>query len=369
MKITYVIGQLTVSGTELQLLELIRHLDPSQYQVTVISLYDQAPLADNLRALGCTVRLLAREKRSRVAVFLDMFRELKNNRPDVVHGFAFAARPAMIIAKLLGIKGRVVSIRTFRPWKYRFLAWLDQIILNLADTVLCNSYAAYHELSASITLKQTTSQVIYNGLDLQRFDQQFQQRPAGAPPVVLDDEHPLTICCVGTLAPVKNHDILLRAFKRVLATYPTAQLWLVGGGPNDQALTDLTRALELADHVVFWGQRTDVPSILRYVDLGVLASSREGMPNAVIEYLAAGLPVVATDVGGIRELVDSDAIGLLVPPNDMAALADALLVLLADRDRARRMGQRGRAKVEAEFAVEGMVSHMETIYRTLLESE
>jgi glycosyltransferase involved in cell wall biosynthesis len=141
----------------------------------------------------------------------------------------------------------------------------------------------------------------------------------------------------------------------------------VGDGPLRNSLEQLAQALGVSDHVAFLGTRSDVPALLQQVTIGVNSSQNEGFPNAIIEYMAANLPVVATNVGGVPELVIDGETGTLVPSDNPSALADALLYLLRTPVVARRMGAAGRRRVEEHFTAQRMVRETEAVYEALLK--
>ena len=172
---------------------------------------------------------------------------------------------------------------------------------------------------------------------------------AGAPVVI----------CVAGFREEKDHATLLRAFRTVVDARP-AVLRLVGDGPERAAAEALTRELGLEDSVEFLGDRSDVERLLADADVFVLASyAVENLPFAVLEAMAAGLPVVATDVGALAELVRDGVTGALVPARDPEALAGAVTGLLADSDRARALGLAGRAHLQAEFGYDDFVARIE----------
>jgi glycosyltransferase involved in cell wall biosynthesis len=165
------------------------------------------------------------------------------------------------------------------------------------------------------------------------------------------------VVCVAGFRAEKDHGSLLRAFATVVAEHPAARLRLVGDGPERPAAEALTRELGIEPSVEFLGDRDDVAELLAGSDVLVLASyAIENLPFAVLEAMAVGLPVVATDVGALAELVDDGVTGWLVPPRDTAALATALGRLVADPERARAMGRAGRDRLDAEFSWTGFVS-------------
>jgi glycosyltransferase involved in cell wall biosynthesis len=171
---------------------------------------------------------------------------------------------------------------------------------------------------------------------------------------------------VGLLRPQKAHHVLLRAAKTLVERWPDLQVLIIGDGPERANIERLIAELELERNVRITGLRRDVPDVLAALDIAVCCSDFEGSPLSVLEYMAAGLPVVATEVGGLADLIESGINGLLVPPGDPAALATALAQLLSDRATARAMGARGVERRMEEFDISVIVRRLEALYGELL---
>jgi glycosyltransferase involved in cell wall biosynthesis len=182
------------------------------------------------------------------------------------------------------------------------------------------------------------------------------RKELGLPP-----EGPI-IGTVGRLVPIKGHTWLVRAVARVLVEFPQTCVVLVGDGPLLGELKDLAAELGISPHVVFLGTRHDIPECLAVLDLFVLPSLNEGMGRALLEAMAVGCPVVATRVGGIPDIVADGTTGLLVPPRDDRALAEAILTLLWDPSRRAAYGEAARRHVDGRFDVETMVRNIERLY-------
>jgi glycosyltransferase involved in cell wall biosynthesis len=174
---------------------------------------------------------------------------------------------------------------------------------------------------------------------------------------------------VGSLYPVKAFDVLLRATVTLVRDRPDTKLLLVGEGAQREALEALSRELRLESSVRFLGDRGDVRDILETFNVAVCCSWSEGSPLSVMEYMDAGLPVVATTVGGLPDLVAPDVNGLLVAPGDPSALAASISVLLADPERARAMGARGAERRSREFDIDVLAGRLGDLYIELLEQK
>ncbi len=203
--------------------------------------------------------------------------------------------------------------------------------------------------------------VIANGVDVNR----FRPRSVGE-----EADAPVRFIYVGRLEPVKGVDLVLQAATLLRSALPGgAPAWsltLAGDGSQRAALEAQAHALGLADRVRFLGTRQDVANLLSSNDVLVLPSRWEGMPNVALEAMACGLPVIATAVGGTPEVVAHRETGILVPPEQPLALAQAMAVLLADASLREKMGQAGRRRVETEFSIDTAVARTEALYRELL---
>jgi glycosyltransferase involved in cell wall biosynthesis len=173
---------------------------------------------------------------------------------------------------------------------------------------------------------------------------------------------------VAMLRPEKGHAVLLQAARKVVDELPTARFLLAGAGPERGAIETLRTQLGLKQNVLLLGQRDDVPALLAAADVAVLCSLPlvETFPNSILEALASSRPVVCTDVGSIREMVEHESTGLIVPPMDPPALAQALTRLLSEPELSRAMGERGRSGVRERFTTERMVRDREDLFLELV---
>ena len=174
---------------------------------------------------------------------------------------------------------------------------------------------------------------------------------------------------VGRLVPVKNVDLLIRGFVRLCHSVPDSVLVIAGDGPLRVALTELARDLGIAERVAFVGWRRDLDRLYRTMDLVALTSRNEGTPVALIEAMAAGRAVVATDVGGVADVVENGLTGLLVASNDVEAVAQALIRLARSRDERERLGAAGRRRVADRYTASRLIDEVDALYRTALDTK
>jgi glycosyltransferase involved in cell wall biosynthesis len=216
-------------------------------------------------------------------------------------------------------------------------------------------------------MPQGKVEIIYNGVDLERFAPVSTERQARAKRILGYESHESVIAIVTHLTPVKGVDVFVAAAAIVAREMPHARFLVVGGGPLLEALLDSARSLGIEKRISFCGEVADVIPYLAAADVGVLASLSEGLPNAILEYMAAGLPVVSTDVGGVAELLGEDGdCGFRVPTGAPAAMADRLVVLLGSSELRLEMGARGRSRAKDLFGLNRMLDQYEKLYQRLL---
>jgi glycosyltransferase involved in cell wall biosynthesis len=291
----------------------------------------------------------------------------RQHRPDIAQiYFLDSAYFGVPIARVCGVR-KVVRVRNnLGYWLTRRHRILNRLFRPWVDVTLTNSDAGREQLLAEGLTPERIA-VVENGVDMasgsregagNRESSDDSWLPAAAPSASL------MIGCVANLRPVKNIAGLLRAAKIVCDRLPTARFAVAGGGEQRAELEALKESLGLGDRFTFLGPVTDVPAFLRGVSIAVLPSLSEGMSNAVLEYMAAGKAVVATDVGANRAVL-GDA-GVIVPPADDAALADAILNLLNNPAEVLRLGAAARARAEERYSRAAMCRRFEAFYRGLV---
>ena len=245
------------------------------------------------------------------------------------------------------------------------LKWLFRRLNTRFDCVVAPSQPILGELARTEALEARRMLWIPNGVDTLR----FHPRPPAARAAMRQSlglrTDALAFGCVARMTPEKRHVDLVDAFARVHAAFPQARLLLMGDGPLRGELEARAASLGVADAVRMLGMRPDVEAILPALDVGMLASSTEGMSNAILEMMACGLPMIATDVGGNPSLVQAGATGLLVPACLPDRLAEAMLVLATDPALRHRMGEAARLRVQREFSLAAMVRAFDHAYRRL----
>jgi glycosyltransferase involved in cell wall biosynthesis len=355
------IDRLSRAGTETQLLALVRELDRANVRPSLVLLDGTDDLSRALEPADCPVlRLGVRKLVSPTAV--GAARRLRafwrEHRPDVLQVyFLDAAYLGAPLAKACGVK-KVLRVRNnLGYWVTPRHRMMGRLVRPFVDATLTNTAAGRDALVARDGLPAERVVVLENGVDTARFNR-----------FLLPDtsKRLVRVGCVANLRPVKNVDGLMRAAKDALARFPQLVFEVVGDGEQRAELEGLHAALGLGPRFVLRGSVHDVPNFLRSVDVAVLPSHSEGMSNALLEYMAAGRAVIATDVGANARLLDGGKCGLLVPPDDGPALVSALGALLENPLRAAGFGAAARRRVGAEFSRDAMRKRFEGFYKELL---
>ncbi len=367
-----------LGGAEEYLYLLMEGLDRWRFDIQFACTDEKAlePLIARLRSLGITVRAVTergfavtdRASRHNITMFWRFFR---SHRVDIVHfnlPHPFACRIPILAARLAGVPALVTTnhLPTLSPQAY---TWKGRLLLHLAgrclDMTIVESEINRRLALDHLHLDPAKTRTIYHGIDLSRFDRAFDQ-------MVLRREFDLgseavIIGTVGRLTAQKAHDVFLQAAARIKRRSRRARFIIVGDGELREQLEQQARHLGLSGEVRFTGYRRDVPSLLSLFDVFVLSSRFEGLPLSILEAMAARKPVIATCVDGVPEAVVDGETGWLVPPDDAEALADRILALIENPQRARAMGAAGRHRVESLFRKERMVAQTEQLYAQLVE--
>jgi glycosyltransferase involved in cell wall biosynthesis len=361
--VALVITDLDVGGAERALAALATRLDPQRWRPGVFCLGEAGPLAEVVRRANLPCECLGVSRRNPVQAIGRLARSLRRFAPQLVQSFMFHANlAARLAAPWAGSPWVVGGLRVAEHQK-KWHLMLDRLTAPLATGSVCVSQGVLRFSRDVARLNPSRLTVIPNGIDPVPFDR--------APPLprsmigVPDDAH--LALYVGRLDPQKGLPDLLNAAERVIAHRPDWHLALAGDGPHSGWLErQVAERAPLRDKVHRLGPRDDVPSLLRSADLLVHPSLWEGMPNAVLEAMAARLPVVGTAVEGTEDLIVPGRTGWLVPAGDVAALSQALIEAADSPERRRRFGEAGRLRVETDFSLEATVSAYERLWAGIL---
>lgn len=365
----------TSGGSERFLRNLLRHLSPSMYRVTLVQLCLEPQMKYRLHdtqiaSIEMQMYMPTREVYGveGLAILRRLRRMVREQAFDVIQ----SQHESADVFNALLPRGPAHAVRISNR---RDTGFLKSAKLRLAarllnrryDRIVAPSQAILDAVARTERARPRNMLCIPNGVDTERFQPVDATQRRGLRQTLGFEEDVLLVGCVGSLTEVKRHADLLEAFARTRGAQPEAHLLLVGEGPLRGAIAQRSAAADLAGHVHLLGQRPDVQHVLQALDLFVLASETEGLSNAILEAQACGLPVVATHVGGNPEVVRSDC-GVLVPAGAPQALADAMLDLLRDPDKRAAMGQCAVQRTLREHSLDAMVHAYEALYRELVHA-
>lgn len=375
-RLTIVIETLDRGGAEWHLLQVLPRLREHNFKIEIFCLHHRGELAAEMERRGIVVHGSDVPQSSlllRVGYLLirsvALFAHLVRNKPDIVHFFLPAAyilgAPASVIARC---RIRLMSRRSQNNYQDH-LFWsgtIERQWHHRMSAVLGNSRSVIEQLSQE-GVPDSKLHLVYNGVDLSAFGRQI-PRQVARDRLGLSSEA-LVFVIVANLIPYKGHADLLQAFAQIKDRLPGNWVLLCAGRDDGigSVLQDMVEDLGLTQRVHWLGSVKDVPSLLAAADVGLLTSHEEGFSNAIIEYMATGLPAIVTDVGGNPEAVLHEQSGLVVPARAPGTLADAILRLTFDPPLRQRFGAAAQSLVRERFSLEACVEQYVHLYRRILK--
>jgi glycosyltransferase involved in cell wall biosynthesis len=361
IRVVEVLASGTNGGAQEHLISLIARLDASRYVVSVVSLSAGSAVRKLQRA---GVAVLVIDELDDVIAVGALSAHLAEVRADVVHAHMYRAETVAARAVIaLGEAGQRRPYLVATAHSSRVRTGDDrQLLLDLTpnfDQLIAVSQASEAKLHREGRTVVPIS-LIYNGVDLERYD--HQEACCTLPEEYGMEAGSQIVGVVARLEPEKGHPTLLEAWPAIVRAVPDVYLLIVGEGSRRDALEAQARELRIAHRVIFTGRRDDVPAVTAALDVAVLPSYREAQGLTILEAMALSRPVVASDVGGIPEMVQDGVTGLLVPPHDAQALTTAIVRLLTDHPYADTLGRAGHDLVHDRFCIEIMVNSVSSIY-------
>ncbi|MCL7960263.1 MAG: glycosyltransferase [marine benthic group bacterium] len=376
IRIVYLIDSLGMGGAERVLLSNLEHLDRGRFEPRVAVLQQRGgnPLAGEIQKLGIPVDMVWVERLRDPRALPRVIRYLRASRADLLHTqLEFSIILGGVAARVLRIPC-VSTLHTFNvpapgtrdAWRAKLNWWSLRRMNTMVITV--SEAGRLHHLDYG-RLPPDRVITMYNGVDLAAFGPR--DEPAGFSlrhKLGIQPDAPV-IVTVAVLRKPKGHRHLIGALAGILPSMPDTKLVIVGDGDEGPALRRQATDLQLDGHVVFTGARSDIADLLAMSNLFVLPTLDDVLPTVVAEAMAAGLPVVASNVGGLPEMVVDGVTGLLVPPADEEALADACLELLTNRRKAHVMGLAGRDVARERFDVKHQSELLGDLYVSMLRAD
>lgn len=358
-RIVFVLGRLKTGGNETAALQLLARLDRSRFEPSLLVLSaERDSIADEFAALALPIASCRFDQGNRLSFVWRLRGQFRRIRPDAVLCYSYSAMHLWVhlAGRLAGVPQRTTRVASWFDWMMPQLTRLQRYSILVCNQEIAVSEYVGRRLRETGRTPSGGVVVIPNGCDVTGISKR-----AATARLRRSSDAPLSIVMVSRLEEAKDHATLLKAFASVVKQLPQARLRIVGDGPLRPSLERLSQDLAVRGNVDFLGLRRDVPEVLGPNDVFAFSTRTEGFPNALIEAMAAGLPVVSSDLPPCREILDGGRAGLLAPPGDAAAMAAALSSLLSAPPRAREVAAAGLRRVEERYQLVDMVQAYERV--------
>jgi len=363
IKILFVLDRIKYAGTQLHALELVERLNKDEFDSRACCLDGRDPYP-GIMNLG----IKKIYGFGGIKGLMQLVRYIKREEFDIVHTFLFNEDILGVIAAHLA-KAKVIITDRRGTGKFihgaRRHIFAYRIINRWVGKIICVSNAVREIVKIKERVSDAKLITIYNGVDIEKFRIRKSPSQMKSSLGLKDDEFAVGI--IANFSWIKGHKDIIVAAKTVIKTLPNTKFIFIGDGALFKKCKKLTEDSGIDKNILFLGRRDDIPELLPIMDVAVNASYSEGMSNAILEAMAAGVPVVATAVDGNLETVVDGTTGILVPPKNPETMASAIIKILSDRKLARKMGDEAREVVKNKFTSEIMIKNTEDLYRDLLK--
>ena len=370
--IIWMIDSLGPGGAEQLMPTILKNLKQAGFNIRICALQIRAgnPIASELERLGLPVDLIQIPNLRQPLNLFRILRYLRLHRPQLLHTqLEFADILGTVAAKILGMPS-VSTVHTLDVFPEKKSAWgrmkLRWFLLGkLCDRVIAVSEKTRQHYLQSGGLPHDKVITLYNGVDISRFKNIDANQIAKLKQALHLPLNSKVIITVAVLREPKGIQFMIRALPAILEQCPEVHYLIVGDGQHSASLVDLVAALTIKDRVTFAGHRTDIPDLLACCDIFVLPTLKDALPTVLIEALAAGKPIVASDVGGVPEIIENGVNGLLVSPGNPLKLAEACLKLLKNHELSMQMVLAGSETVRKHFDIDSQIKQLSTLYEEL----
>lgn len=360
IKVLHLIHKLSSGGAENGVINLLNNINNEKFSPSVCTFVGKGDQTYRLDKKKTIIYELNKRHGNDITIPRKLIKIFKKDKPHIIHTHGWGTLCEGVLsgkyAKIpIIIHGEHGTIQD-KKWNI----FVQRIFWRLANQILTVSYEHSKELCQRIGFNIEKIKVIPNGVDTNRFytnktNVYLRER-------LNFQQNDIVIGSVGRLVAVKNQSLLIKAFSIIVQKHSNVKLILVGDGPLKNVLQKRAKEYGLSSNIQFLGKRYDIPEIMASMDIFSLTSDSEGMSNTILEAMSSGLPVIATNVGGNKELIYQNATGILVPPKDVYALANALSYVIINKDIRKKMGRSGRKRAVEKFSIEEMVHGYEKLY-------
>lgn len=361
--------RLPVGGVENQLLSILRNYDKSKLSPLVCSLSDKGQIGEEIERDGIEVVCLNKlGHRFDWSIVKDICRLIKEHNIKVVRTHQYHAN---LYGRLAAHKAEVPCVvasihNTYTRDKKFHRRLINRFLARFTDRIIAVSGKVRDDILMYDHISPDKVEVIHNGVDIDIFSNQdgkVKRSEFGIP------EDTVVIGNVGRLAEAKGQRYLLEALAVLKDKFPMIRLLIAGDGPLMKELKGYAETLGIKQNVLFLGMRRDIPALLSVMDIFVLPSLWEGLPNALLEAMAGSRPIIAADIPAFREIIDSKDVGILIPPGDSAALAEALSLLLEERSLRETMGRNAKQRCLSLFDIKAVVGAYTGLFEAILRGK
>lgn len=364
IKIIYLIDffETAQAGTENQLLKLLRYLPRDLFEIYFVSIQRRL-FFEELQSQISDVKFKNLDGSADISksifTLFRLYQFFIKVKPHILHTFFPAGNSfGVLIGRLAGVPIIISSRRDMGYWYTTKDLMLTRFANLFVSRIVANSYAVRNQTVKLEKCSQKKIQVIYNGIDLKQYRQFLKSLDKPKKPIV---------AMVANLnRTVKRVDLFIKAAKEIVKRYPDTQFWIFGDGHLRSELEDFVQKLKLSSHVKFWGRLKSIHQYLHEIKLGVNCSDSEGFSNSIMEFMLAGIPVVATNVGGNSELIIHEHNGILVEPNNVDTIVRNITELLYDEKRIKSFGMNSLTSMTEKFNLDLMIKNSTLFYRTLV---
>lgn len=358
IRIVHLTTDSAIGGTERMILAVANNLDANRFSSFVVTLKGGGPLERLCTERGIPFASVNMRSKYDIIALFKLLPLLKSLNADVLHTYLFHANVVgRIIGRLCRTPVVISGQRNIDGWRKWYHNLLDKITARWCDLIISNSEAGKQFLIESVGLFDKKISVVHNGIAVSRFMTASKSQTY---------QDTTVIVCVASLRPKKGHRYLLEAVTGLKHPF---ELYLIGSGSEESSLKALCRSLNIDNHVHFEGVQDDVVPYLHQADIFILPSLWEGLPVALMEAMCCGVACIATDVGGVNELIAHEKEGLLIEPGSVQAIQHALHVLISDADKRKKLGYSAQLKIETCFSQKKMIESLEALYQHLYEEK
>lgn len=365
LRILFVVNGFAIGGGELKLLELITEMKrryPKQYRIVVASVGQSGPLEERFRKVADRTEIFFKRHAYDVTQIFGLIRLIREERIQLIQTTLFYAD---ILGTLAGILAGVQNVISWEVYTEQYSLkqkWAYRLASKRLSTIVAVSDATRKKIIQKYHLPEAKVRTIHYGIDVKKFSfrnpSEIRKR-LGIPP------NTMVLGTIARLTEQKGHRYLIQAIPKLISHFQNVVFLWIGDGPLRSSLIQLAQDLGVLSYIQFLGFRENVGAFLSVMDVFVLPSLYEGFPNAILEAMACGKPVVATGVEGTPEAVIHGETGLLVPPRNPEALADALIQIAQNPSMRKQMGEKGKKRIHEYFLLEHQINAFDQLYKEL----